>query len=87
MNVSQVEQLLTHDARLLARRDSSVKAPCIDWNIEEKRQAALELFYQFQDGMAQFEDLMPICVLLQKKVDINRIPLKWEEEYGIQDNG
>ena len=52
MNVAQVEHLLIHDARLLARRDSSVHLPCIDWNIEEKRQAALELFYEFQDGMA-----------------------------------
>ena len=85
MNVAQVEHLLTHDARLLARRDSSDRLPCIDWNIEEKRQAALELFYQFQDGMAQFQDLLPICALLQKKVDINRIALKWEQEYGIED--
>jgi len=85
MNVSQVERLLTHDARLLARRDSSAQLPCIDWNIEEKRQAALELFYEFQDGMARFEDLLPICALLQKKVDINRVALKWEQEYGIED--
>ena len=85
MNVAQVEHLLTHDARLLARRDSSDRLPCIDWNIEEKRQAALDLFYEFQDGMAQFEDLLPICSILQKKVDINRLALKWEQEYGIED--
>jgi hypothetical protein len=85
MNVAQVEHLLTHDARLLARRDSSAQLPCIDWTIEERRQAALELFYQFQDGMARFEDLLPICCILQKKVDINRIALKWEQEYGIEE--
>ena len=85
MNVAQVEHLLIHDARLLARRDSNAHLPCIDWNIEDKRQAALELFYEFQDGMAKFEDLLPICALLQKKVDINRIALKWEQEYGIED--
>ena len=85
MNVAQVERLLTHDARLLARRDSSAQLPCIDWTIEEKRQAALELFFQFQDGMAQFQDLLPICSILQRKVDINRIALKWEQEYGIED--
>jgi hypothetical protein len=85
MNVAQVEHLLTHDARLLARRDSSDRLPCIDWNIEEKRQAALDLFYEFQDGMARFEDLLPICSILQKKVDINRLALKWEQEYGIED--
>jgi hypothetical protein len=85
MNVAQVERLLTHDARLLARRDSSAQLPCIDWTIEEKRQAALELFFQFQDGMAQFQDLLPICSILQRKVNINRIALKWEQEYGIED--
>lgn len=85
MNVAQVERLLTHDARLLARRDSSAQLPCIDWTIEEKRQAALKLFFQFQDGMAQFQDLLPICSILQRKVDINRIALKWEQEYGIED--
>jgi hypothetical protein len=85
MNVAQVERLLIHDARLLARRDSSAQLPCIDWTIEEKRQAALELFFQFQDGMAQFQDLLPICSILQRKVDINRIALKWEQEYGIED--
>jgi len=85
MNVAQVEHLLTQDARLLARRDSTSKRPCIDWNIEERRQAALELFFQFQDGMAKFEDLLPICTLLQKKVDINRAALKWEQEYGVEE--
>ena len=64
---------------------SSAQLPCIDWNIEEKRQAALDLFYEFQDGMARFEDLLPICSILQKKVDINRLALKWEQEYGIED--
>ena len=85
MNVAQVERLLTRDARLLARRDSTAKHPTIDWTIEEKRQAALELFFQFQDGMRQFEDLLPICCLLQEKVQINRLALKWEQEYGIED--
>ena len=85
MNVAKVERLLTRDARLLARRDSTAQHPNIDWTIEERRQAALELFYQFQDGMRRFEDLLPICYMLQEKVDINRLALKWEQEYGIED--
>jgi hypothetical protein len=85
MNVAQVERLLTQDARLLARRDSTRKNPCIDWTIEERRQAALELFYQFQDGMREFQDLLPICCVLQEQVNINRLALKWEQEYGIED--
>ena len=54
MEVSYVEELLTQRARLLARRDSTDAHPCIDWSIEEIRQQALELFYRYQDGMAQF---------------------------------
>ena len=41
MTPKAVEQLLTQDARLLARRD----APVIDQELEEQRQAALELFF------------------------------------------
>jgi hypothetical protein len=85
MELSYVEELLTQRARLLARRDSTSAHPCIDWSIEELRQQALELFYQFQDGMAQFSDLMPICLVLEQKVNTNRDLIKWEREYGIAD--
>jgi hypothetical protein len=85
MEVSYVEELLTQRARLLARRDSTSAHPCIDWSIEEIRQQALEMFYQFQDGMAQFSDLMPICMILEQKVNTNRDLIKWEREYGITD--
>jgi hypothetical protein len=85
MELSYVEELLTQRARLLARRDSTDVHPCIDWSIEEIRQQALELFYQFQDGMAQFSDLMPICLVLEQKVNTNRDLIKWEREYGITD--
>jgi hypothetical protein len=85
MELSYVEELLTQRARLLARRDSTSAHPCIDWSIEEIRQQALELFYQFQDGMAQFSDLMPICMVLEQKVNTNRDLIKWEREYGIAD--
>jgi len=85
MEISYVEELLTQRARLLARRDSTSAHPCIDREIEELRQQALELFYQFQDGMAQFSELMPICLLLEKRVNTNRAFLKWEREFGIAD--
>ena len=77
MSPSSVEHLLCHQARLLARRDS----PVIDQEIESQRQAALEVFYQWQDGLVQFQDLVPFCVVLEKKVDLNRALLKWEQEH------
>ena len=77
MNYQAVEQLLTQDARLLARRD----APVIDQELEEQRQAALEIFFQWQDGMREYQDLMPFCVVLQHKVDLNRDLLRWERRH------
>lgn len=77
MSPSSVEHLLCHQARLLARRDS----PVIDQEIESQRQAALEVFYQWQDGLVQFQDLVSFCVVLEKKVDLNRALLKWEQEH------
>ena len=77
MTPKAVEHLLTQDARLLARRD----APVIDQELEEQRQAALQLFFQWQDGLAQFQDLMPFCVILQRKVDLNRDLLRWERRH------
>jgi hypothetical protein len=77
MNYQAVEQLLTQDARLLARRD----APVIDEELEAQRQAALEIFFQWQDGMRDYQDLMPFCVVLQRKVDLNRELLRWERKH------
>ena len=76
MNYQAVEQLLTQDARLLARRDS----PVIDQELESQRQAALDLFFEWQDGMREFKDLMPFCAVLQRKVDLNRELLRWERK-------
>jgi len=78
MTPNVVEQLLTQDARLLARRDS----PVIDQELEKQRQVALDLFFQWQDGMRQFKDLMPFCVVLQRKVDLNKDLLRWERKHG-----
>tara|TARA_R110000868_G_scaffold223144_1_gene474997 strand:- start:609 stop:956 length:348 start_codon:yes stop_codon:yes gene_type:complete len=85
MEISYVEELLTQRARLLARRDSTPAQPTIDWTIESVRQEALELFYQFQDNMCTFQDLMPICILLEDKVKANRHLLKWEQTFGISE--
>jgi hypothetical protein len=81
MTPKAVEQLLTQDARLLARRDS----PAIDQEIEEQRQAALDLFFQWQDGLAQFQDLVPFVAIVQRKVDLNRDLLRWERKQLEQD--
>ena len=85
MEISYVEELLSQRARLLARRDSTSAHPCIDHDIEELRQQALNLFFQFQDGMLQFADLMPTCLVLEQKVNTNRALIKWEREFGIDD--
>lgn len=78
MTPKAVERLLTQEARLLARRDN-----VIDQEIEQQRQAALEIFYQWQDGLTEFQDLIPFCVVLEKKVDLNRALLKWEQEHLV----
>ena len=78
MNYQAVEHLLTQDARLLARRDS----PVIDQEIEADRQAALDLFFQWQDGIKEFKDLMPFVAIIQRKVDLNRDLLRWERRHA-----
>jgi len=77
MTPKAVEYLLTQDARLLARRD----APVIDKELEDQRQTALDLFFQWQDGMREFQDLMPFCAVIQRKVDLNRDLLRWEKQH------
>jgi tryptophan 2,3-dioxygenase len=77
MSPSSVEHLLTQKVRLLARRES----PAIDQELENLRQAALEVFFQWQDGLAKFQDLVPFVAILEKKVDLNRSLLKWEQDH------
>lgn len=74
MTPKAVERLLTQEARLLARRD----APVIDQEIESQRQAALDVFYQWQDGLVQFQDIVPFCVVLERKVRLNHDLIRWE---------
>jgi tryptophan 2,3-dioxygenase len=77
MSPASVEHLLCYQARLLARRES----PVIDHELEGLRQAALEIFYQWQDGLVQFQDLVPFVTLLERTVDLNRSLLKWEQQH------
>ena len=77
MSPSSVEHLLTQKARLLARRES----PVIDKELEDLRQAALEIFFQWQDGLVQFQDLVPFVAILERKVDLNRTLIKWEQDH------
>ena len=77
MSPSSVEYLLTQKVRLLARRES----PAIDKELEDLRQAALEVFFQWQDGLAKFQDLTPFVAILEKKVDLNRSLLEWEQQH------
>jgi hypothetical protein len=79
MTPKAVERLLTQDARILARRDT----PTIDQEIEQQRQAALEIFYQWQDGLVQFQDIVPFCVVLERKVRLNHDLIKWEQDHLI----
>ena len=79
MSPSSVEHLLCHQARLLARRES----PIIDQEIERQRQLALEIFFQWQDGIKPFDELIPFVTILEKKVDLNRTLIKWEQEHLV----
>ena len=79
MSPSSVEHLLCHQARLLARRES----PIIDQEIEQQRQRALEVFFEWQDGVKTFDDLIPFVAVLEKKVNLNYALLKWEQEHLV----
>ena len=81
MSPASVEHLLTQDARLLARRDSTPAHPTIDQEIEDCRQAALEIYFKWQDGAAKFQELTPFVVILERKVAINRELIKWLEAH------
>jgi len=80
MTPKAVERMLIDDARLLARRDNQ-----IDAELEAERQALLELFYQWQDGLLQFQGLVPFAMVLDKKCKKNRDLIKWLRKFSIED--
>jgi len=79
MTPKVVEHLLTQDARLLARRNS----PVIDEELEVQRQTALDLFFKWQDELCNFEDLVPLCAVIERKVQLNKALIKWELDHII----
>jgi len=80
MTPKAVEQLLIDDARLLARREDQ-----IDAELEAERQQCLELFYQWQDGLLQFQGLVPFAMVLDKKCKANHELIKWLRKFSIED--
>ena len=80
MTPASVERMLIDDARLLVRRDEQ-----IDVEMENERRRCLELFYQGQDGMLEFQCLVPFCVVLDKKCRANRDLIKWLRKFSIKD--
>tara|TARA_E500000318_G_scaffold109861_2_gene123856 strand:- start:32 stop:274 length:243 start_codon:yes stop_codon:yes gene_type:complete len=80
MTPQAVEHMLINDARLLARRDEQ-----IDAELEAERQRCLELFYQWQDGVLEFQGLVPFCMVLDKKCKKNRDLIKWLRNFSIED--
>jgi len=79
MTPKVVEHLLTQDARLLARRNS----PVIDEELEVQRQTALDLFFKWQDKLCNFQDLVPLCAVIERKVQLNKALIKWELDHII----
>ena len=80
MTPQAVERLLIDDARLLARREDQ-----IDAELEAERQQCLELFYQWQDGLLQFQGLVPFAMVLDKKCKKNRDLIRWLRKFSIED--
>jgi hypothetical protein len=79
-NTEYIERII-FDARLLARRDS----PCVDGELEDKRQRLLEMYFQWQDGTLEWDALHPLAHFLRKCCAKNALLLKYEQEYGIED--
>jgi len=80
MTPKAVERMLIDDARLLARREDQ-----IDAELEAERQQCLELFYQWQDGLVQFESLVPFAMVLDRKCKKNRNLIRWLHKFSIED--
>ena len=80
MTPQAVERLLIDDARLLARREDQ-----IDAELEAERQECLEMFYQWQDGLLQFQGLVPFAMVLDKKCKKNRDLIRWLRKFSIED--
>lgn len=64
------------DLRLLARRDSSLRSPQVDKELEQFRLAFYQAFEAWMDGMKEL-DLTPFIVTADKIITSNKELLQW----------
>jgi hypothetical protein len=62
--------------RLLARRDSSLRSPQVDADLEAFRLEFMKAFEAWMDGMKEL-DLMPFVVTADKIITSNKELLRW----------
>lgn len=67
---------MLQDLRLLARRNSSLRSPQVDQELELFRLAFLDAFEHWMDGMAEM-NLTPFIVQGDKIISGNRDLLRW----------
>jgi hypothetical protein len=75
MNEAAVYHKL-QDLRLLARRDSDLRSPQVDTELEQFRLQFFTAFEQWMDGMSEL-DLTPFIVTADRIITGNRELLKW----------
>ncbi len=64
------------DLRLLARRDSTLRSPQVDQELEQFRLQFLAAFEQWMDGMKEM-NLTPFIVTADRIISGNKELLKW----------
>ena len=64
------------DLRLLARRDSTLRSPQVDQELEHFRLQFLAAFEQWMDGMREL-DLTPFIVTADRIITGNKELLRW----------
>jgi hypothetical protein len=62
--------------RLLARRDSSLRSPQVDQDLEQFRLQFIQAFEAWMDGMKEL-DLTPFVVTADKIITSNKELLRW----------
>lgn len=67
---------MLQDLRLLARRNSSLRSPQVDQELELFRLAFLDAFEHWMDGMKEL-DLTPFIIDGNKIISGNRDLLRW----------
>jgi hypothetical protein len=64
------------DLRLLARRDSTLRSPQVDQELEQFRLQFLSAFEQWMDGMKEM-NLTPFIVTADRIISSNKELLRW----------